>query len=98
MDILGYVFLAVGAVISAFNVYTLNLRYLINKIIFKGKKEQKWVSGIPLIGTIFLIVSIMMLRHIPWVLFTAVGFIAVDAGGPLWYLIKIIKKESSEDI
>jgi len=89
MDIFAIVVFLLGALFCVLNIYTSFLRYPIHKWILK-KPEYKHVSGAPLLGTIFVGMSLIGLHDNPWFVRIGLFLILFDTGGPHWFIFSMI--------
>jgi hypothetical protein len=81
---IGWILLSLAAFIAAMNFYFSFLRYPIYRLM--GWK-YRWVSGAPVVGSIFLVVGLLFLWWLPAAWWRA-GVIALfDTGGFPWFLV-----------
>ena len=79
--------LSVGVLVSVINFYLSFLRYPIH-IAGGGKKDEfKWVSGLPLIGTVFVVAALLLdgLER-SLILYPGLFALMIDTGGVLWFI------------
>jgi len=90
--IVGYIFFAMGGLISGLNFYFSFLRYGVYFVLGKTKQYQ-FVSGIPLLG--FLTVVGLLLIPKSFV-FSSLAFIflIMDTGGIQWFIVCAWKDKS----
>src|SRR5215208_2518489 len=89
--ILGLVFFALGALVVWVNVYTSFVRYPLHRLRGGTRENFKWVSGIPLVGMIFLCVAAACFgKPHPQLAWTALGLILLDTGGPVGALMTLL--------
>ncbi|MFQ5804069.1 MAG: hypothetical protein ACE5JQ_14355 [Candidatus Methylomirabilales bacterium] len=86
MDALGYVSLIVGGFSCALNFYLSFLRYPLHKLRRGGDVEYRWVSGIPVVGSLLVLMSLASLHLETWLLYAALILMLVDTGGIHWFL------------
>ena len=87
METVAHITFWLGGVICLLNFYLSFLRYPIYKLL---KKEYKWVSGVPVLGSVFAAVSLLFLYEITWMLISGLVFIAIDMGGLHWFAVFMI--------
>jgi hypothetical protein len=81
--ILGYLALALGAFLSLLNCYLSFVRVPLLRAL--GRPSQ-FVSGFPLVGSLLLFASAVVLWRTQWLAFTALSVAALDTGGLHWFL------------
>ena len=86
MTIVSLGLLILGGFICCLNFYLSFLRYPIHKMVGGKKDNYKGVSGFPLIGSLFVAISLFRYSHITWIFVTAMILIAIDTGGIHWFL------------
>ena len=86
LSTLGYLLFTVAALVAVLNFYLSFIRPLIRAWL---GRECGHVSGIPLLGSLFLIAALVCVQHttLTWVLATAL--VLIDTGGLFWLLIII---------
>lgn len=82
-DVVGYVVLALGALISVFNLYLSWIRMPLRRAL---GQSPKWKSGFPFIGSLLLVVALFIFRDDRRLVLAAACLLVVDTGGPLWFL------------
>jgi len=85
MEIIAYIIWIVGALFCAINFYTSLLRYPLYMLLGRSKEPFQWVSGVPLLGTLFVVVAFILLRDIPFFFWSSTILVLIDTGGPLWF-------------
>lgn len=82
-----------GGLISSLNFYLSFLRYPLHRM--RGGKSEgyRWVSGIPLLGSFFVAVSLLRFWQSPWLFAMAVVLILIDTGGFHWFLCVLFWQE-----
>jgi hypothetical protein len=75
-----------GGWLCCLNFYLSFLRYPVHRIMGKTKEDYRWISGIPLFGSLFVAVSLFQFWRSPWLLALAVVLIVIDTGGLHWFL------------
>ena len=78
--------LILGGLICCLNFYLSFLRYPIHRIGGGKKHSYKWVSGFPLIGSLFVAISLFIYWQTTWIFVAAIILIAIDTGGIYWLL------------
>ena len=84
IDVLAWGALIVGGIISALNFYLSFCRYLLHRVRGGSRESYRAVSGVPLFGSLLVVLSIIWLHEVPWVLAVASIVIAIDTGGIHW--------------
>jgi hypothetical protein len=85
LKVAAFILIGLGLLATGFNLYVSVVRFAVHRLLHRDK-PYKWVSGIPIFGSLFLwIASVLLwclgLRH--W----ATGVLVVsfsDTGGLLW--------------
>ena len=86
-----FVIAGFGALITAINFYLTCVRYPLHQLL-KGDQPLKWVSGLPVVGSLFLWIAAAVLWNLgqrQW----AIGALFVsllDTGGLLWFAIAMV--------
>ena len=85
MAVIGLVLFAIGTFLTVSNLYLSFLRPLIHLLKGGTRETYKWVSGIPLFGSLLLWISIPMLSTVPlrWI---AAILSLFDTGGIHWFV------------
>jgi hypothetical protein len=78
LSILGHAAFALGALISLLNVYLSFIRVPLLR--WRGQ-DQRFVSGVPLVGSFLLVVSAVLLWKVRWLALSALGLATLDTGG-----------------
>ncbi|MDH4202365.1 MAG: hypothetical protein OEV87_05685 [Phycisphaerae bacterium] len=86
MAIAGYIFVVFGSIISLMNFYLSFLRYPVYRLCGGKKEDYKWVSGIPLFGSAFILIGMAILRDAKWILVSGVIIALLDTAGLHWFL------------
>ena len=82
--------LALGGVLCCLNFYLSFLRCLVHRMSGKSSESYRHVSGIPLLGSLLVAVSLFKFWQPSWLLAAAIGLILVDTGGLHWFLGTIV--------
>ena len=85
MATIGLILLALGAFITLTNVYLSFVRYPVHLALGGTRKTYRWVSGIPLIGSLCLWLSIPLLSSVGLRWFAA-ALSLLDTGGIHWFI------------
>ena len=85
MELILYPLLAVGAFFCALNIYLSYVRYLIHRLKGGSRDDYKWVSGAPLVGSLFALAGLPAVWHIPWLRAVVIVLILFDTGGIHWF-------------
>jgi hypothetical protein len=85
IDMLAWLALLVGGLVSALNFYLSFCRYHLYR--FRGRSRESYhrVSGLPLVGSLLVTLSIVRFYDVPWILALALVLIAIDTGGIHWF-------------
>jgi len=86
MSIIASGLLILGGFICCLNFFLSFLRYPIHRMRGAKKENYKWVSGFPLIGSLFVALSLIQYWHTTGILVAALFLIAIDTGGIPWFL------------
>jgi hypothetical protein len=81
MKTAAYILFFLGGIICLVNLYLSPGRYLIYRMSGKKQKKIQWVSGIPVFGSLFVAVSLIVLYGTTWVLISGILLIMSDSGG-----------------
>lgn len=88
LQILAYALFAVGALVSCVNFYLSFLRYPLSKL---SGHEYQWVSGIPLFGSLLLIIAVVMLHDSPALFWSGIIIALLDTGGVHWFAAAMLR-------
>jgi hypothetical protein len=88
--IIGFVFLALGALIAWVNFYTSFIRYPLHRLRGGTRETFRWVSGYPIVGFLFLCVAAACFSGRPALVWTTVAIALFDTSGPHWLLVGLI--------
>ena len=83
------------------NFYLSFLRYPIHILHKKPKEAYQWVSGVPLLGSLLVGLSLVQLYTVPVALWIAIVLILIDTGGIHWFIGSMIyhaRKEGNSDL
>jgi hypothetical protein len=83
-DFIGWGLLSLAALIAAFNFYLSFLRGLIYRLM---GWEYRWVSGIPVIGSICLALALLCISLSPAVWLCASLIAVFDTAGIPWFIL-----------
>lgn len=81
-----YILFILGGLICFLNFYLLVLDYPVHKLIYGKKKKFKSISGIPLVGSLFVAIGLIFLYKSSLLLILGLVLIALDTGGIHWFL------------
>ena len=89
--------LVVGGLLCCLNFYLSFLRYPVHRFMGKKKDEYRWISGIPVFGSLFVAISLLGIWQLPLFRAAAIGLILIDTGGLHWFAgtmlwYKVLKK------
>jgi hypothetical protein len=88
--IIGCTFLALGTVVASINFYTSFVRYPLHRWRGGSRADFRWISGFPLVGSLFLWLAVLCLTSQPTLMWTAIIIFLFDTGGPHWFAIMMI--------
>src|SRR5690242_11486886 len=75
-----------GALLCITNFYLSFLRYPLHRMRGLPRESYRWSSGIPLVGSLLVAVSLLGLHTLRGMLAAAILLIAVDTGGIHWFV------------
>lgn len=79
---LAYVMFTLGAFVCCLNFYLTFLRYPFCRLL---RREYKWVSGIPLFGSLLLVIAVAMLHDKPLFFWSGLTIALLDTAGLHWF-------------
>ena len=80
-----------GCLFCLVNIYTSWLRYPIHKYVFKKPDDEfKFVSGIPLLGSVFIVLALFLYSGNAILFWLGVVLALLDTGGIHWFIGTII--------
>jgi hypothetical protein len=85
MATVGLILFALGALVTVMNVYLSFIRYPVHLALGGTRETFRWVSGIPLIGSVFLWLSFPLLSSVGLRWFAA-ALSVFDTGGIHWFV------------
>jgi uncharacterized membrane protein len=74
-----------GGFFCLLNFYLSFLRYPLHKLKGGSRDSYRWVSGIPLVGSLSVAVSLLVLHEVRWMLASGIVLIFMDTGGIHWF-------------
>ncbi len=77
-----YTLFAVGAYVCVVNIYLSFLRCPLHSLF---GRECKHVSGVPLVGSLLLIIAVAMLHEWPLLFWSGITLALFDTGGLHWF-------------
>jgi hypothetical protein len=86
MEIIPYVLFCLGGFFCLLNFYLSFVRYPVYRLAGGSRQEYKWVSGAPVLGSLFVGLSLISLYETNWMVISGVAFILMDTGGLHWFL------------
>jgi hypothetical protein len=90
MTIIALCLLILGGLICCLNFYLSFLRYPIHRVSGGEKDNYKWYSGLPVIGSLFVAISLLTYWQTTSIFIVAIILIAIDTGGIHWFLGTIL--------
>jgi hypothetical protein len=85
--LIGYTLFSIAALIAVVNFYLSFVRAPIHW--YRGR-ECPHVSGLPLLGNLFLIMSLLVLERTPFVWSLAIAVAVLDTGGIVWLVLVFV--------
>ena len=86
IDVLAWLALLVGGLVSTLNFYLSFCRYALHRIRGGSRESYRWVSGFPFVGSLLVALSIFRFYDAPWILAISLVLIAIDTGGIHWFV------------
>jgi len=83
---LAWVAFVLGALVCLTNFYLSFLRYPFHRLRGLPKESYRWISGIPLLGSVFVGLALLDLHPLPGMLPAAIALIVIDTGGIHWFV------------
>lgn len=83
--IIGLVLFGLGTLITCVNVYTSFIRYPLHRWRGGTRDDFRWISGLPIFGSLFLWLAALALIHHPVLMWTALITSLFDTGGLHWF-------------
>ena len=87
MEIIAYILFGLGGFFCLLNFYLSFLRYPIYRLLRGDKKQYKWISGAPILGSLFVGIGLLSLYETKWILILGLALISIDTGGLHWFLV-----------
>jgi hypothetical protein len=85
--------LGFGGFVCCVNFYLSFLRYMVHRMMGVKKEEYRWVSGIPVFGSLFVAISLFKFWQSPWLLALGISLIVIDTGGLHWLVGTIFYRQ-----
>jgi hypothetical protein len=86
IGLLAWISFAMGALFCVSNFYLSFLRYPLHRLLGMPTDAYRWVSGVPIIGTLFVILALTALYPVQGVLPLAIILAVIDTGGIHWFI------------
>src|SRR5690349_19056289 len=86
--IVGFAIFGLGALVVWINFYTSFVRYPLHRLRGGTREDFRWVSGLPLVGSILLCLSTMFFGRSP-VSWIALAIALLDTGGVLGVVLGV---------
>lgn len=80
-----YILLVIGCFISLLNFYLSFVRYLIFRWRGGSANDYHWISGYPLVGSILVVLSLLLMPASFWLLWFGIVCAVLDTGGLHWF-------------
>jgi len=84
--VFGIVLFVAGALITCLNFYLSFLRYPVHLLSGGYRDNYRWVSGLPLFGSLLLWISMPLLRDAPSMIWWALVVSMFDTAGLHWFV------------
>lgn len=85
MTYLIYSLLVFCCCISLLNFYLSFLRNPIHRLLGGAPDDYHWVSGFPVVGSLFIVLSLVLMQTNSWPLWLGIICAALDTGGLHWF-------------
>ena len=82
--VIGLALFVVGTLVTCVNFYTSLIRYPLHRWRGGARDHFRWVSGFPLVGSLFLWLAALFLVRRPVLTWAALGISLFDTGGFHW--------------
>ena len=89
-DILALGLLGLAALIACTNLYLSLLRYPLHRLRGGSQEGYRFVSGIPMVGTIALVFAGLIGSQNGWMFWPASIIFLADTGGLFWLLVVLV--------
>lgn len=86
-DTIAWILFALGAWLSSVNFYLSFIRYPVHRFCGHSRETFQFVSGIPLFGSLFVLLSFGCSYHPAWFNALRIGLIVIDTGGLHWFAL-----------
>jgi hypothetical protein len=86
MSVVAWIVFGLGAFLCVTNFYLSFLRYPLHRLRGLSKESYRWVSGFPLVGSLFVGLSLLGLHDLSGMIPVAVVLILIDTGGIHWFV------------
>ncbi|WP_144394618.1 hypothetical protein [Pleionea sediminis] len=97
METIALILLIAGVLLCINNIYASWLRFPIHKYLKKRPDEEfVFVSGIPLFGSLFVVIALLLSSVNVYVYWFSVLLALLDTGGIHWYLVTVLYSTSNE--
>ena len=83
--VIGLALFVLGTLVTCVNVYTSFIRYPLHRWRGGTRDEFRWVSGVPLVGSLFLWLAALFLVGRPVLAWAALVMSLIDTGGLHWF-------------
>jgi hypothetical protein len=90
MTAIGIVLLALGTLITSVNCYLSFLRYPVHLLRGGTQENYRWVSGLPVFGSLLLWISVPFLSALPGLMCFALLFSLLDTVGLHWFVVAVL--------
>lgn len=86
-EVLTYSIFVAGAFVCCLNFYLSFLRYPLCRL--RGQ-EYKWVSGVPVFGSLLLVIALAMVHDSPVFFWIGTSIALLDTGGLHWFAVAML--------
>lgn len=80
----------IGCLVTALDFYLSFLRYPLHRLSGGTRENYRWVSGLPLFGSMFLWLGAAFLTEQPPLLWSALIVSLLDTGGLHWFIATMV--------
>jgi hypothetical protein len=84
-----------GGSLCVLNFYLSFVSYPVHRLRGRSKESYRWVSGIPLVGSILVVLSLLHLHSLTALFAIGVALIAIDTAGIHWFVGTMIYQSFS---
>jgi hypothetical protein len=89
--------MGLGGFICCLNFYLVFIRYTVYHTRGGKKEEYQWVSSLPAIGSLLVVIPLVSFWEQPWLRILGIGLLLIDTAGPLWFVVFRVYQKFSGD-